>query len=86
MPQQYLYIIISAVIVLLVSLYVYVHVPKKFPDRLAIIPTSQVGKLLYCIYVCIHTNNLRNFFTLISSLSEFISVFKQPTPSVVFCV
>ena len=27
----------------------------------------------------------RNFFTLISSLSKFIIVFKQPTPSVVLC-
>jgi len=47
MSQQYLYIIISAAIVLLVSLYVYVHVPKEFPDRLAIIPTSQVDNEIY---------------------------------------
>ena len=82
MPQQYLYIIISAVIVLLVSLYVYVHVPKEFPDRLAIIPTSQVGKLLYCIYVCVHTDNYSAFipsaFILIIGLLHYYHSNRHP--------
>jgi len=48
--HSYIIIIIST-IVLLVSVYVYVNAPKEFPDRLAIIPTSQVGRLLYWMYV-----------------------------------
>jgi len=41
------YIIIISTIVLLVSVYVYVNVPKEFPDRLAIIPTSKVDNEIY---------------------------------------
>ena len=43
------------------------------------------GCLTYWRFCKLSSFVSRNFFTLISSLSEFISVFKQPTPLLFFC-
>ena len=78
----------------------YFEGPHSLPQCIAIIalciphdevnPTRWIergrgaGCLTYWRFRKLSSFVSRNFFTLISSLSEFISVFKQPTPSVVF--
>jgi len=43
--SSYLYII--STVILIVSFYVYIRIPKEFPDRLAIIPVSLVDNEIY---------------------------------------